>query len=64
MRTLRSLREMVTLACLIGIAAPTFARTQRSTTAAAPAQEVRFAAAIQAFLDNDKTARGTAQKDG
>ena len=56
MRTLRSFRKTVTLACLIGIAAPTLVRAQRATTAAVPAQEVRFAAAIQAFLDNDKTA--------
>ena len=54
MRTLRSFRKLVTPACLLGIAVPTLALAQSATTAP-PAQQVRFAGAIQEFLDNDKT---------
>ena len=49
----RLVTKLVTLACLLGLAAPTLALTQNATPTAA-AQEIRFAADIQAFLDKDK----------
>ena len=51
MRSFRTIRSLLSLVCLLTIAAPSLVHAQ---TAAAPAG-ARFAADIQQFLDSDKT---------